>query len=51
LPLIGLLEAFDQCFQLQAWHLLAQALTQAGAQAEGQIVIVAVGKGDGCQQS
>lgn len=51
LPLIGLLQAFDQCIQLQARHLLTQPLTQAGAQAVGQVMVVAVGQGDGGQQA
>ncbi|MOA56818.1 hypothetical protein D3C78_1808750 [compost metagenome] len=51
LPLIGLLQAFDQCIQLQARHLLAQAFTQAGAQAVGQIVFVVVGQGERCHQA
>jgi hypothetical protein len=51
LPLIGLAQAFDQGVQLQARHLGAQALAQAGAQAVSQVVVVRVGQGKGRHQA
>lgn len=51
LPLVRRTQAFDQCVQLQARHLLAQPLAQAGAKAVGQVVFVAVGQGERGQQA
>ncbi|MNC75028.1 hypothetical protein D3C75_1264900 [compost metagenome] len=51
LPLVGLAQAFYQRIQLQARHILAQPLTQAGADAVGEVMFFAVGQGDGCQQA
>ncbi|EED43329.1 hypothetical protein EBI_23157 [Enterocytozoon bieneusi H348] len=42
--LIGLLEAVDQGLDLQVRDFLAQALTEAGAQAVGEVVLV-LGRG------
>jgi len=42
LALIGLIEALDQRLDLQVRHFLAQAFTEAGAQAVGKVVLLSV---------
>ncbi|MCY1455729.1 hypothetical protein D9M71_728840 [compost metagenome] len=44
LALIRLAQAFEQGVELQPGHLLAQAFTQAGTQAVGQVVIIGGGR-------